>query len=162
MTISTRTTIIGLINATVGGTLLVIPILSLNAGYLDWGLGGTLLCCITAYTALLLVRHLGKAPNIKFLILAHFKGDRFYTSAYNIVIWFSFMAAEIIYFKLFCIQIQSLFGWKEFVPEGIAIFLFFWVIGLREFDMSEVALASGITSIIGYMVYLFWVVETAP
>lgn len=37
-----------------------------------------------------------------------------------------------------------------------------WVIALRECDLSEVALASGITSIIGYIAYLIWMIDTAP
>jgi len=32
----------------------------------------------------------------------------------------------------------------------------------RECDLSEIALASGITSIIGYVIYLIWVIDTAP
>jgi hypothetical protein len=103
MTIGTGTTLVGLINATIGGTILVIPILAMKAGYMDWGIGCVLMCIITAYTAYLLTRHLGKAPNVKFLILHHFKGDHFYTTLYNIIIWFSFMGSEIIYFRLFCI-----------------------------------------------------------
>jgi threonine/homoserine/homoserine lactone efflux protein len=37
-----------------------------------------------------------------------------------------------------------------------------WVIGLRECDLSEIALASGVISIIGYVAYLVWMVDTAP
>jgi amino acid permease len=105
MTIGTVTTLVGLINATIGGSMLMLPVLSMKAGYLDWGFGCTILCLVCMYTAYLLVKHLGKAKNIKFLILGHFKGDHLYTTIYNIVIWFSFMSTQIIYFKLFCIQI---------------------------------------------------------
>lgn len=116
MTIGTGTTLVGLINAMIGAYVLVIPILSLKAGYADWLIGCVLLGCISTYTAYLLTRHLGKAPNIKHLILNHFKGDHFYTTLYNIVIWFSFMGAELIYFQLFCIQIRGLFGDLPFLP----------------------------------------------
>jgi hypothetical protein len=162
MTIGTGTTLIGMVNAMIGGSILILPTLSLNAGYLDWIFGCLILFIITTYTASLLVKHLGKAPNIKYLILHHFKGDHFYTTIYNIVIWFSFMGALIIYFKLFCGQIEGLFEISFLVPEGIAIFLLIWVVALRECDLSEVALASGVTSIIGYIIYLFWMIDTAP
>jgi hypothetical protein len=109
MTIGTGTTLVGLINATIGGSMLMLPILSMKAGYLDWGFACIILCMVCMYTAYLLVKHLGKAKNIKYLILGHFKGDRLYTTIYNIVIWFSFMSSQIIYFKLFCIQIEGLF-----------------------------------------------------
>jgi amino acid permease len=112
MTIGFGTTLIGLINAAIGGAMLVIPILALDAGYIEWIIGCLALACITTYTAYLLVKHLGKAKNIKYLVLYHFKGDHTYTTLYNIVIWFSFMSAMIIYYKLFCIQIQGLFGAK--------------------------------------------------
>ena len=105
MTIGTGTTLVGLINATIGGSMLMLPILAMKAGYLDWGFGCIILCMVCMYTAYLLVKHLGKAKNIKYLILGHFKRDHFYTTLYNIVIWFSFMSSQIIYFKLFCIQI---------------------------------------------------------
>ena len=78
------------------------------------------------------------------------------------IIWFSFMSTQIVYFKLFYIQIAGLLEIEDFVIEGIAIFLMIWVITLRECDLSEIALASGITSIIGYIAYLIWMVDTAP
>lgn len=162
MTISNGTTLVGLINAMIGGYVLVIPVLSLKAGYLDWIFGCIILGCVAVYTALLLVKHLGSAPNVKFLILHHFKGDHFYTTTYNIVIWFSFMGGMVIYFKLFCIQITGLFGDLPFLSESIAFFLIVWVICLRESDLSEIALASGIVSMIGYIIYLLWVIVTSP
>lgn len=105
MTIGTGTTLVGLINGMIGGIMLVVPILSLDAGYVDWMVACILLAPITCYTAYLLIRHLGKSKNIKYLILNHFKGDHTYTTVYNIVIWFNFMGQIIIYFKLFCVQI---------------------------------------------------------
>jgi len=42
------------------------------------------------------------------------------------------------------------------------VILVIWSVGLREFDLSEVALASGITSIIGFLAFLTWALETAP
>jgi hypothetical protein len=105
MTIGTWTTLIGILNATIGGSMLVIPILALDAGYVDWMIGCCVLAFVTCYTAYLLVKHLGKAKNIKYLILYHFKGDHTYTIIYNIVISFTFLSTMISYFKLFCIQI---------------------------------------------------------
>ena len=110
MTIGTLPTLAGLINAMVGGTILVIPILAMNSGYLDWILGCLIICSISCYTAYLLVHHLGKAKNIKYLILNHFNQNTCYTVAYNIVIWFSFATAMIAYFKLFCVMLVGLFG----------------------------------------------------
>lgn len=105
MTIGTPTTLVGLLNAMIGGSMLVIPVLGMEAGYLSWTINCILICIVTGYTAYLLVTHLGKAKNIKYLILAHFKQDHTYTSLYNIVIWFSFLSAMLIYFNLFCTQI---------------------------------------------------------
>ncbi len=110
MTIGTIPTVAGLVNAMIGGTMLVIPILAMNSGYLDWIIGCLVICCITFYTAYLLVHHLGKAKNIKYLILNHFGNDNTYTIIYNIVIWFSFATAMITYFQLFCVMIKGLFG----------------------------------------------------
>lgn len=65
MTIGTAATLVGLINATIGGVMTVIPILALDAGYIDWMIACFLIACVTCYTAYLLVKHLGKAKNIK-------------------------------------------------------------------------------------------------
>lgn len=110
MTIGTTTTVIGLLNAMIGGSMLIIPIDGKDAGYLSWTIRCILIGGTTAYTAYLLVKHLGKAKNIKYLILAHFGQDRKYTTLYNCTIWFSFLSAMILYFSLFCVQIEGLLG----------------------------------------------------
>ena len=48
------------------------------------------------------------------------------------------------------------------MAEGVGLLLVIWVIALRECDLSEIALASGIASIIGYIAYLIWMIDTAP
>jgi len=105
MTINTVTTLVGLLNAMIGGSMLVLPVLGMDGGYLTIVIGCVLICAVTGYTAFLLVHHLGKAKNVKYLILGHFGNDHTYTTLYNCFIWFSFLSAMILYFNLFCVQI---------------------------------------------------------
>ena len=72
MTIGSVASLAGLLNAMIGGTMLIIPILAMKCGYWDWIIGCLAICLITGYTAQLMVRHLGKAKNIKYLLLNHF------------------------------------------------------------------------------------------
>lgn len=76
------------------------------------------------------------------------------TSVYNVMIWFSFTSAMIVYFNLFCVQIEALLGRFDFLTEILALVLILWTGFLRETDLSEVVLASGIASIIGFFAFL--------
>lgn len=117
MTIGTGATILGLANLMIGGIMLMIPILAIDAGYMDWITACLIMASATCYTAYLQVKHLGKANNIKELIINHFKGDHTYTNIYNIIIWSNFAVLVVIYFQLFCIQIQGLFDTDyQFIP----------------------------------------------
>lgn len=72
MTIGTATTVIGLLNAMIGGSMLIVPVDGKDAGYLSWTIRCIIIGAACGYTAYLLVSHLGKSKNIKYLILAHF------------------------------------------------------------------------------------------
>lgn len=110
MTIGTGVTLVGLINGMIGIVMPVIPILAQDAGYVDWMIACIFLATTICYTGYLLVKHLGKSKNIKYLILNHFKGDHTYSHIYNFIIWVSFAASIVAYFRLFCIQISGLFN----------------------------------------------------
>lgn len=105
MAIGTGITLVGLVNAMIGIVMPMIPILAQDAGYVDWAIACILLAAVTCYTGYLMVKHLGKSKNIKHLILNHFNGDHTYAYIYNIIIWISFAAANVAYFRLFCIQV---------------------------------------------------------
>ena len=38
----------------------------------------------------------------------------------------------------------------------------FWSAGLRNYDLSEIILASGLCTIVIYLGYLTWIIDTAP
>ncbi len=154
MAIGSVATLVGLLNAMIGGTMLIIPILALTAGTMEQLLFSLVLGLITAYTAYLLVSHLGTAKNIKHLILGHFGEDVRVTSVYNVIIWFSFTSAMIVYFNLFCVQVEALLGKMDYLPEMLALVLILWTGFLRETDLSEIILASGMASIVGFFAFL--------
>lgn len=162
MTIGTVASLAGLLNAMIGGTMLIIPVLAMKCGYWDWIVGCLVICLITGYTAQLLVRHLGKAKNIKYLLLNHFEQSRAVTVAYNVVICLSFLAAMLVYFQLFYEQVKGLLGEFDLQHEVLALFLIVWVLALRNCHLSEIILASGLVSVCVYIAFLVWMVSTAP
>ena len=70
--INTPMTILGLINGTIGSALLILPVISISAGYVTSIWVTTSVGLATYYTADLIVLHLGKGRSIKESILAHF------------------------------------------------------------------------------------------
>lgn len=104
-------TVVGLVNGMIGGTILVLPIIGIQTGFIM-----TLIVCaglgfLTYYTCYLIILHLGKAENITISILAHFKEDPKYLLLYNFLIWISFVTILPIYFKLICLQMDGLLGY---------------------------------------------------
>ena len=73
------------------------------------------------------------------------------------MIWFSFTSAMIVYFNLFCVQVEALLGRIDYLPEMLAMVLILWTGFLREADLSEIVLASGIASIVGFFTFLTFV-----
>lgn len=53
MTIGTGAIIVGLANVMKGGIMLMIPILAIDAGYMDWIVACQIMACVTYYTAYL-------------------------------------------------------------------------------------------------------------
>lgn len=56
---------LGLLNGMIGGTILVLPLLGINTGYLLIPCVSLLYGSISFYTCYLIVHHLGECKNIK-------------------------------------------------------------------------------------------------
>ena len=96
---------LGLINGMIGGTCLVLPYLSLSAGWLSTTLVVGGIGFLSYYTAALIITHLGKSASIKESILSHFDDDYRYMMGYSLFIWISFVPPLFIYFRIICLQI---------------------------------------------------------
>ena len=156
-------TVLGLLNGMIGITALMLPILGITTGYLNtiWvclGIG-----LITYYTAYLIVLHLGKAKNMKECILAHFNNDYRYMTIYSCIIWVSFFATILGFFKVACLQITGLMGYySNWVGPSMAVFMFILVILVRKYHYWEEVLAYGIASIVALLVFIAWAQLSAP
>lgn len=99
------TAFFGLLNAMVGGTVLVLPLLGLAAGSL-WIV---VLCVfyglISYYTCQLIVQHLGGAPSINTAILEHFEYHHSVSVFYNLVMSLALLAVIFNYYLLVLKQI---------------------------------------------------------
>ena len=62
------------VNGMIGGTVLVLPVLALTAGFLTSILTTIAMGIIIGYTAYLTVLHLGRKGHFKQSILEHFNG----------------------------------------------------------------------------------------
>ena len=157
MTIGENAVLAGLLNTMLGGSMLVLPIAAMTGGYLIWATSAVLLGLIQGYNAYLLVKHLGKANTIEEFILNHFENNTVYLKIYSIVVWFSFVSAMVLYFPLFCSQIQGLLELDmPYLPEMAWAFIVLWALMLRKCEIDDFALAIGISSIIGFLAFIAW------
>jgi amino acid permease len=161
--ISNSMTVLGLANGMIGGTILILPILGLSAGYLTSWLMCLFIGTISCYTAYLIILHLGKSPNIKECILAHFGQDYRYVKAYSFCMWFSFVPYFIIYFRLICLQLEGIIEYyNEMIGFAAAFLLIAEVILIQKFRIGEKTLAYGVVSIVAFMIFLSWAQITRP
>lgn len=162
MAINNLTTVIGLLNGMIGGTILILPLLGMKTGYLMIALVCIFMGFLSGYTAYLIILHLGKSRNIKEAVLQHFKGDFKYTVIYNTFIGISFMPCLIAYFRLLCLQLEGLFAPSPFIPIIVSVELIILIIILKKYHLGERLLAYGIISIIAYIVFITWAQITTP
>ena len=129
-------TVLGLLNGMIGGTILVLPLFGLKAGYIDTLLVSLTMGFMSFYTGYLIILHLGKAKSIKEYILSHFNYDYKYMQIYGLFIWFSFMPLFVIYFRLIVLQLQGLFGYYSWFGPVVAAFLIIYITIIRYFNVG--------------------------
>lgn len=161
--ISNTTVVIGLLNGMIGGTIPVMPLMGLEAGYMTSILTCTTMGLISYFTAYLIILHLGKGRNIKDCVMAHFNHDYRYMIGYSFFIWFSFVPIFMIYFRLVCLQIEGLMGYHvNWLGPAVAIGLIILIIIIRVSHIGEETLAFGAISFIFYFILLIWTHFSAP
>ena len=131
-------TVLGLLNGMIGTSCLVLPVIGQTAGYIT-----TLWVCLligfaSYYTAYLIVLHLGKAKSIKECILSHFGNNYSYMRAYGFFMWISFVPLLFGYFRIICIQVDGLLGYRSvLVAPIVVVVLTFAVIIVRKVHIWE-------------------------
>jgi hypothetical protein len=96
-------------------------------------------------------------------MLVHFNYNQAAKIIYDIFVWLGLLFGSMFYYGLVCIQWQSITGKTSvLIPILNAIFIFFLIFVLKYFDFGASLMAYGIISIISYMIFLIWVLASAP
>ena len=90
MSLHDTVAVLALLNAMFGESILVLPVLALEAGYLSIVLTTMYLGTLSGYCTYLLASHLGRSQSISEAILEHFSGRKKYQLIYSIAICVSF------------------------------------------------------------------------
>ena len=133
---SNSMTVLGLLNAMIGATALVLPLLGLKAGYIDTLLVSLAMGILSFYTGYLIILHFGKAKSVKEYILSHFNYDYKYIQIYSFLIWFSFLPYFIVYFRLIVLQLQGIFGYYSWFGPAVAVLLIVYITTIRYFNVG--------------------------
>ena len=147
----------------VSSTLLVLPVMAMTAGYLTTAFLAILFGALTYYTARLLVVHIGEEKVPHMFILHHFDKDYRYLIFLNFIVWVGYIPIFIIFLKIIVINVEGILGYHSaWIAPIVALALIAAIIIVRIFIWGENTLASGIITIVIYLMFLTWAQFTAP
>ena len=154
--------VIGMVNGMIGGLILVLPLLALQAGTIVSAaiifISGT----CSYYSSMLCVKHLGPYSDLDEAITKHFNHNRVIKILYDIVVFVNLSLLLVVYFELIVQQWEGLFPYSIANPITNYFALFALVFFMKYFDFGASLLAYGIFSIIGYCIFLVWMFLSAP
>ena len=160
--LSNPMTIIALVNGMIGGIILIMPILALRTataliGPITFATG-----FFSYYSCLLCLRHLRNYRDLDEAIYRHFGNRRLFKILYDLTIVIAMSVLLILYFSLICKQWEGMTSKSILIPLLNALALFPIVYVMKRFHFGASLLAYGILSIIGYCLFLVWMLATAP
>jgi amino acid permease len=106
--LSSKLTVVGMVNGMIGGLILILPVLTLDAG---WALSLAVLLVIgglSFYSCYLCVIHMGDQPDLDWAIYRHFNGSKLVKTVYDLCVWSNLILIDMLYFELIVIQWQGL------------------------------------------------------
>ena len=154
--------VISLVNSMIGGVVLVLPLIAIKSGYIMIAVITLVEGLFNYYSCMLCVRHLRNYSDLDEALLRHFSGKKRVKVIYNMMIVFSTLILLILYFALICDQWISMIDDSFLVPVLNALFLFPLVYVMKKFKFGVYLLAYGVLSVIGYCLFLIWMLATAP
>ncbi len=81
---------------------------------------------------------------------------------YDLIVFLNLSLLLVLYFDLIVEQWEGLLPYSIANPIGNAALLFIFVFILKYFEFGASILAYGIISVIGYLMFLAWVLASAP
>ena len=157
------TTVSGLLNGMIGSGCLVLPVMGLHIHPLVVTIACLAVGAYSHYTGYLMVQHMGEATSIKEALLSHFGHNPMPCKVYTLATWFKFIFFVSFLFNLTCQQINGLLSNSPWwVPVGLALLFIILTSLLQHFNIGEETIAFGIFSIASFVIFIFWVLLTAP
>lgn len=163
-TLSPFMAVVGMVNGMIGGLILLLPVLALDAGYVLTLIVIAITGFFSLYTCYLCVIHMGDQPDLDRAILRHFNGSKGVKIFYDLCVWSNLLLIDMLYFELIQMQWDGLIGQQEYPvlnPIINAVVLFGLVFFLKYVELGATVMAFGIISIASYLVFLIWVVSTS-
>lgn len=155
-------TVVGMVNGMIGGLILILPVLALNAGYILTLIVILVTGTLSFYSCYLCIIHMGDQPDLDYAILRHFNGNRAVKITYDLCVWLNLILIDMLYFDLIVIQWNGLVNSDTIIiPLVNTAILFILVFVLKYFEFGASIMAYGIISIVSYLLFLIWVIITS-
>ena len=154
--------VVAMINGMIGGLILVLPILSMEGGLITSALIIFITGFFSFYSCYLCVLHLGEHSDLDKALVAHFNGSKVVKIIYDILVFISMTVLLILYFNLIVQQWEGLLPYNLANPICNAVALVALTITLNFFHLGAKLLGYGLVSIVGYCIFLIWMLVSAP
>lgn len=160
--LSNYMTVVALVNAMIGGIILVMPIMALKAGYVMIAPVVMISGFFSNYSCLLCMKHLRNYKDLDEAVLKHFDNKRGFKIFYDLCISVSIVVLLILYFDLICKQWAGLTQESHIIAIINSIVLFPVVYIMKKYHFGASLLAYGIISTIGYCMFIMYMWAVAP
>lgn len=97
-TLNAPMTVVGMVNGMIGGLILILPVYTLQAGYLLSLIVILFTGIFSFYSCYLCVIHMGDQPDLDYAVLRHFNGARWAKIFYDFCVWSSLVFIDLLYF----------------------------------------------------------------
>jgi amino acid permease len=163
--ISMRIAIVALVNGMIGGSILVLPVVSLNGGWMVTLLVISFTGFFSFYCCYLAIIHMGDQKDLDAALLRHFNGSHLIKIVYDLCVFLGLSLLLILYFDLIVLQ------WENLVPPYIytlanvfsnGLLLLGCCLVMKYFEFGANLMGYGLVSTLGYLVFLVWVVASRP
>jgi hypothetical protein len=150
----------------VGSTVLILPVLALQAGYISTIFSIIITGISCAFSSWIYIQHLGEEPDIGHAMKKHFKRSFLARMVYDFSAWLFIVLALIEFFQLIVSQWECVIELSSFgdyhtiniIANGCVIL--FLVLLLKYWEYGATTMVYGIVSIGIYLAYLLGVIIT--
>jgi hypothetical protein len=150
-----------LVNGMIGGLILILPVMSLESGWLLTLIVVLVTGFISYYSCNLCLIHTSNESDLDIAIYKHFGNNRAIRIFYEACILSTLILIAVLYYELIVLQWIGLAPPHEYTPINplinfVVLIIAIFIIKFKEFGAS--LMAYGIVSIAAYLLFLTWVV----